>query len=80
MSKDSNKRLILNDPNIKGVALTVPANLHASMAIEAMTAGKHVFVEKPLAMNEVEAELMISTAKKNNVQINSFIKFNKKNL
>jgi len=67
--KNSSFIEILNDPNIKGVALTVPANLHASMAIEAMTAGKHVFVEKPLAMNEVEAELMISTAKKNNVQL-----------
>jgi predicted dehydrogenase len=60
---------ILNDPNIKGVVLTVPAHLHASMAIEAMNKNKYVFVEKPLAMNEVEAELMIATAKKNKVQL-----------
>lgn len=60
---------IINDPNVKGVALTVPAELHASMAIEAMNKGKHVFVEKPLAMNISEAELMISTAKKNGVKL-----------
>jgi UDP-2-acetamido-3-amino-2,3-dideoxy-glucuronate N-acetyltransferase len=60
---------IINDPNIKGVVLTVPAHLHASMAIDAMNKNKHVFVEKPLAMNEVEAELMIATAKKNKVQL-----------
>ena len=60
---------IKNDLNIKGVVLAVPAHLHASMAIEAMNAGKHVFVEKPLAMNENEAELMITTAKKNDVQL-----------
>lgn len=60
---------IINDPNVKGVALTVPAELHASMAIEAMNKGKHVFVEKPLAMNTSEAELMISTAKKNGVKL-----------
>jgi len=60
---------IINDSNIRGVVLAVPAHLHASMAIEAMSKGKHVFVEKPLAMNEVEAELMISTAKKNKVQL-----------
>jgi predicted dehydrogenase len=60
---------ILNDPNIKGVVLTVPAHLHASMAIEAMNKNKHVFVEKPLGMNEVEAETMIATAKKNKVQL-----------
>ena len=60
---------IINDPNIKGVVLAVPAYLHASMAIEAMNKKKHVFVEKPLAMNEVEAEAMITTAKKNKVQL-----------
>jgi UDP-2-acetamido-3-amino-2,3-dideoxy-glucuronate N-acetyltransferase len=60
---------IINDPNIKGVVLAVPAHLHASMAIEAMNKNKHVLVEKPLAMNEVEAETMIATAKKNKVQL-----------
>jgi predicted dehydrogenase len=60
---------IINDPNIKGVVLAVPAHLHASMAIEVMNKNKHVFVEKPLAMNEAEAEAMIATAKKNKVQL-----------
>ena len=39
---------------IDGVVLAVPAPLHAAMAIEAMSAGKHVYVEKPLALNRVE--------------------------
>ena len=60
---------IKNDLNIKGVVLAVPAHLHASMAIEAMNSGKHVFVEKPLAMNENEAEQMIATAKEKGVQL-----------
>ena len=60
---------ILDDTDIKGVVLAVPAELHASMSIDAMSKGKHVFVEKPLAMNEDEANLMIATAKKNNVQL-----------
>lgn len=55
---------ILNDPNIKGVVLAVPAEFHASMAIDAMNNGKHVFVEKPLAMNEAESNLMIATSEK----------------
>lgn len=67
--KNSSFIEIINDLNIKGVVLAVPAPLHASMAIEAMNKGKHVFVEKPLAMNETEAELMITTAKKNNVKL-----------
>ncbi len=54
---------------IEGVVLAVPAPLHASMAIEAINAGKHVFVEKPLAMNRDEAEKMIAYAKENGVHL-----------
>lgn len=60
---------ILVDPTIDGVVLAVPAPLHASMAIEAMNVGKHVYVEKPLAMNIVEAESMIASARKYCVQL-----------
>ena len=60
---------ILNSPAIEGVVLAVPAPLHASMAVEVMNAGKHVYVEKPLAMNRIEAEAMIASAKKNGVQL-----------
>tara|TARA_Y100000591_G_scaffold329691_1_gene358812 strand:- start:166 stop:1155 length:990 start_codon:yes stop_codon:yes gene_type:complete len=60
---------ILNDSNIQGVVLAVPAKMHASMAMKVMNSGKHVFVEKPLAMNESEAEMMINASKDNNVQL-----------
>jgi UDP-2-acetamido-3-amino-2,3-dideoxy-glucuronate N-acetyltransferase len=57
------------DPSVEGVVLAVPAPLHASLALEAMNAGKHVYVEKPLAMNQHEAEKMILSAQKNNVKM-----------
>ena len=60
---------VMNDSSISGVVLAVPAPLHASLAIEAMNAGKHVYVEKPLAMNEKEAKNMIDVALSNNVQL-----------
>jgi UDP-2-acetamido-3-amino-2,3-dideoxy-glucuronate N-acetyltransferase len=60
---------ILNSPAIEGVVLAVPAPLHASMAIDVMNAGKHVYVEKPLSMNSVEAEAMIASAKENSVRL-----------
>jgi len=59
----------INDENIEGVVLAVPAKHHASMANEAMKKGKHVFVEKPLALNETDAKLMIETANNNNVKL-----------
>ena len=60
---------VLNDLSIEGVVLAVPAPLHASMGIEVMNAGKHAYVEKPLAMNNLEAERMIASAEKNGVQL-----------
>lgn len=60
---------ILLDPEIEGVVLAVPAPLHASMAIRVMNAGKHVYVEKPLAMHESEAAGMLASSQQNNVRL-----------
>ena len=60
---------IIFDSDIEAVVLAVPAPLHASMAIKAMTRGKHVYVEKPLAMNQTEAESMIKASVKNQVHL-----------
>jgi predicted dehydrogenase len=42
---------IINDPNINTVAILTRHDLHAELVIKALKAGKHVFVEKPLAIN-----------------------------
>ena len=42
---------ILNDPNINTVAILTRHNIHADLVVKALQAGKHVFVEKPLAIN-----------------------------
>ena len=67
--KNSTWDEIIQDASIEGVVLAVPAPIHAPLAIDAMNAGKHVYVEKPLAMNKVEATKMIETAKLNSVQL-----------
>lgn len=53
---------ILADPAIDAVSLATPAAVHADMAIEAIAAGKHVYVEKPLALNSADAELVVAAA------------------
>jgi predicted dehydrogenase len=40
---------ILNDPTIQAVAITVPNQFHAELVKAAADAGKHIFIEKPLA-------------------------------
>lgn len=54
---------VLRDPSIQAVALATPAETHAKLAIEAMDAGKHVYVEKPMALSMADAERMIDKAR-----------------
>lgn len=45
---------ILNDPTVDLVIITTRHNQHAHMVAESLSAGKHVFVEKPLALSRQE--------------------------
>jgi predicted dehydrogenase len=47
----SDSRLILDDPQINTVVIATRHNSHAQLAAAALRAGKHVFVEKPLAID-----------------------------
>jgi predicted dehydrogenase len=47
------------------VSVCTPNGLHALNAIDALNAGAHVLVEKPMAMNAAQAQQMIDAAKKN---------------
>jgi predicted dehydrogenase len=42
---------VINDPKINTVAILTRHNTHADLVVKALKAGKHVFVEKPLAIN-----------------------------
>ncbi len=44
-------REILDDPEIDAVAIATPVSTHHPLAMDALRAGKHVFVEKPLALS-----------------------------
>lgn len=53
---------ILADPDIEAVDICLPTFLHASAAIGALRAGKHVLVEKPMALNGNDADAMVAEA------------------
>lgn len=56
---------ILADTAIEGVVIAAPAAQHATLATRALEAGKHVFVEKPLALTVADAETLETLAAKN---------------
>jgi predicted dehydrogenase len=55
---------ILNNLEIEAIVLSVPAPLHYQLGKQALLADKHVFVEKPLALNLSEAEELVALAAK----------------
>ena len=54
---------VMDSPEIDGVVLALPAELHAPMAIEALERGKHVLAEKPLALTAAEGERAVGAAR-----------------
>ena len=56
-------RRMLERRDIAVVNICTPSGMHAQMAIDALQAGKHVIVEKPMALKLQDADRMIATAK-----------------
>ena len=48
------------DKNVAAVVVGTPNKFHAEHAIAALRAGKHVFLEKPMAMNVAEADAIVA--------------------
>jgi predicted dehydrogenase len=60
---------LLTDPNIDAIVVATPPRAHFKITMAALEAGKHVFVEKPLALSSAEATKMIDTAKKRKLRL-----------
>ncbi len=65
--EDWKKILKRNDIDI--ISLCLPPNMHASVAIPMLEAGKHVLVEKPMALSLNQCDKMIKAAKENEVYL-----------
>ncbi|MBA3687160.1 MAG: Gfo/Idh/MocA family oxidoreductase, partial [Planctomycetes bacterium] len=57
------REMLADQPDIDAVSVCTPNRLHAEPTIAALRAGKHVLVEKPMAMNAEEGQAMVDAAR-----------------
>jgi predicted dehydrogenase len=69
VSKYRDLAAMLADPQIDVVDICLPPHLHAQASLDALSAGKHVFCEKPMALATSECDQMVSAAKKAGKQL-----------
>jgi UDP-N-acetylglucosamine 3-dehydrogenase len=62
---ETNIDIILNNPEIHAVQIVTPTDTHFSIGSKALSAGKHVLIEKPLGVTTKECDTLIKTAKEN---------------
>jgi predicted dehydrogenase len=53
---------VLRDPRVHAIAIATPVSTHFRLALKALMAGKHVFVEKPMAATADEAQRLVDEA------------------
>ena len=74
----SDYHVMLSDPEVNTVLITTRHSMHASMVIEALEAGKSVFVEKPLCLNEEELQSIEKVYMNANDRVTLTVGFNRR--
>jgi predicted dehydrogenase len=60
---------LINTPEIDALVIATPVRFHFEMGYQALKAGKHIFIEKPMATSVREAEKLIETAHERNLTL-----------
>src|SRR6516162_8292417 len=68
-STEKDFRKILERKDVDAITIATPDHWHAPMAIAALEAGKHVYVEKPCSHNPAEGALLVEAQKKYGKQV-----------
>ncbi len=59
---DGDVEAVLSDPEIDGVVIATPHSRHQSLALASLSAGKHVYLEKPFALTSADAQALVEAA------------------
>ena len=68
-------RQLLADPNVDAVEVITPHHLHCQMGVAALDAGKHLSMQKPMAVNVSECDALIAAAKRSGKMFRVFENF-----
>ena len=68
-------RAMLDDPNVDAVEVLTPHSLHARMVVDALDAGKHVSLQKPMAITLDECNAIVDAANKSDKLFRVFENF-----
>jgi predicted dehydrogenase len=60
---------VLDDPDVEALAVATPAATHCKIALNALEAGKHLLVEKPLASSVAEGEAIVELAEERGLTV-----------
>jgi predicted dehydrogenase len=60
----TNYRELLDDPNTDAIAIATPVHTHYEIALEALRAGKHVWLEKPMTETSAQARRLVEEAER----------------
>lgn len=60
---------VLLDDEVRAVVIATDAPTHASLALRALQAGRHVFVEKPLATSSLDAAALVALAERSKLKL-----------
>ena len=65
----SDLKELLSNPDVSAVSIATPDHTHTPILLEALKAGKHILVEKPLAMTVEECEKILAARDRNGVKL-----------
>jgi predicted dehydrogenase len=60
---------LLKNKNINAVYIATPPSSHLQIALKAMESGKDIYIEKPMVLNQKEAQILIQASKNSNCKI-----------
>lgn len=74
----TNEDTVINDPATNTVVIATRHHLHADQVLAALAAGKHVFCEKPLCLNEIDLEKIIHAHETSSRSLLLMVGFNRR--